>query len=146
MEYLMANDLTTTVLSKLIPARAASEARDCVAPGEYPVDFTVTVKGVVTVKEDTVKVPTVSIPIKEVLALFVARSGAMRAANIRLLAECIGDALSAKGGKGGATGSLSSEFDAHFGEVVASFLAGLPKTNVKGIVDVKGVAFTVTEE
>ena len=142
----MANDLTMTVLSKLVNARAATEARDGVTAGEFPVDFTVTVKGIVAVKEDTVKVPTVSIPIKETIGLFIARSGAMREANIRLLAECIGDALAAKGGKGGATGSLAGEFDAAFGDVVASFLAGLPKTRVKGIVDVKGVTFTVTEE
>jgi hypothetical protein len=142
----MTNDLTTTVISKLVAARAASEARDGVSAGEYPVDFTVTVKGTVKVKEDTDKVPTVSIPIKETIGLFIARSGAMRAANIRLLAECIGDALAAKGGKGGATGSLTGEFDAHFGDVVTAFLAGLPKTAVKGIVDVKGVTFTVTEE
>jgi len=142
----MANDLTMTVLSKLVNARAATEARDGVTAGEFPVDFTVTVKGIVAVKEDTVKVPTVSIPIKEVLALFVARSGAMRASNIRLLAECISDALAAKGGKGGATGSLAGEFDAHFGETVQAFLAGLPKTAVKGVVDVKGVTVKVTEE
>ena len=140
------NDLTTTVISKLVNARAASEAREGVSAGEFPVDFTVKVTGMVTVKEDTEKVPTVSLPIKEVLALFIARSGAMRAANIRLLTECISDALAAKGGKGGATGSLVGEFDAAFGETVTTFLAGLPKTAVKGIVDVKGVTFTVTEE
>ena len=43
------NDLTTTVISKLIAARSASEARENIAAGLYPVDFTVTVKGVVTV-------------------------------------------------------------------------------------------------
>jgi len=142
----MANDMTMTVLSKLVAARAASEARDGVSAGEYPVDFTVTVKGTVTIKEDTEKVSTVSIPTKEVLALFVARSGAMRAANIRLLTECIGDALAAKGGKGGATGALAGEFDAHFGHVVTAFLADLPKTRVKGIVDIKGLTVKVTEE
>jgi len=140
------DDLTTTVLSKLVAARAASEARDGVSAGEYPVDFSITVTGVVTVKEDTVKVSTVSIPIKETLALFIARSGAMREGNIRLLAECIGDALAAKGGKGGATGALAGEFDSHFGEVVTAFLAGLPKTAVKGVVDMKGVTVKVTEE
>ena len=142
----MSNDLTTTVLSKLVAARSASEARDGLAAGEYPVDFTVSVSGMVTVKEDTMKVPTVSIPIKETIGLFIARSGAMREANIRLLAECIGDALAAKGGKGGATGSLAGEFDAAFGEVVTAFLAGLPKTTVKGVVDIKGLTVKVTEE
>lgn len=141
----MANDLTMTVLSKVIPSRKASEHRDGVTAGEYPVDFTVTVRGTVNVKEDTEKVPTVSIPIKETIALFLARSGALRESNIALLRECISDALSAKGGKGGAKGALTAEFDAAFGEVVTAFLATLPKTKVRGEVEMDNVTVTVTE-
>lgn len=141
----MANDLTMTVLSKVVPARKASEHRDGVTTGEYPVDFTVSVKGIVNVKEDTEKVPTVSIPIKETIALFLARSGALRESNIALLRECITDALAAKGGKGGAKGALTAEFDAAFGEVVTAFLSTLPKTKVRGEVEMDGVTVTVTE-
>ena len=141
----MANDLTLTVLSKVIPSRKASAARDGVAAGEFPVDFTVSVKGIVTVEEDGEKKPTVSIPVKEVLALFIARSGATRDANIALLTSCISDALAAKGGKGGAKGALEAEFDATFGKVVEQFLSTLPKTRVRGDVVMDGVTVTVTE-
>ncbi len=139
----MANDLTLTVLSKVIPARAASEYRDGVTSGEYPVDFTVTVKGTVKVEEDGDKVSTCSIPVKEVLALFVARSGALRDSNIEILKTCITDALNAKGGK--AQGALKKEFDANFGEVVENFLSTLPRTKVRGDVVMDGVTVTVTE-
>jgi len=141
----MASDLTTTVLSKIIPAAAEKAAREGLTAGTFPVDFTVTVKGEVSVRPDTEKVPTVSIPIKEVLGLFIQRSGALREANISLLSSCISDALAAKGGDGGAKGALAGEFDAAFGDTVAAFLATLPKTKVKGAVDMKAVMVTITE-
>jgi hypothetical protein len=140
----MANDLTMTVLSKVIPSRKASAHRDGVTAGEYPVDFTVRVSGLVNVKEDTEKVPTVSIPVKEVLGLFISRSGALRDANIALMKECITDALNNKGTKG-AQGALTAEFDAAFGQVVAGFLSTLPKTKVRGEVEMDGLTVTVTE-
>jgi hypothetical protein len=139
----MENDLTLTVLSKIIPARKASEYRDGVSAGEYPVDFTVSIKGIVTVEEDGYKTPTCSIPVKEVLALFIARSGALRDKNIEILKDCITDALNAKGGK--AQGALKKEFDAAFGEVVEDFLSNLPKTRVRGDVVTEGVTVRVTE-
>lgn len=140
----MANDLTMTVLSKVIPSRKASEFRDGVTAGSFPVDFTVSVKGTVVVEEDSEKVSTVSIPVKEVLALFIARSGALRDSNIAILRDCITDALNNKGSKG-AKGALVKEFDAAFGEVVTDFLATLPKTRVRGDVVMDGVTVTVTE-
>jgi hypothetical protein len=141
----MASDLSVLVLSKVVNSAAEKAAREGLSAGVYPVDFTVTVKGEVSVRPDTEKVPTVSIPIKETLALFIARSGALRDANIALLSECIADALAAKGGEGGAKGALTGEFDAAFGEVVSNFLATLPKTKVKGAVDCKALAVTITE-
>jgi hypothetical protein len=139
----MASDLSVTVLSKVIPAAAEKAAREGLTAGTFDVDFTVHVKGPVTIRPDTDKTPTVSIPLKEVLALFIQRSGALRDANIALLSECIGDALAAKGGK--ATGALSGEFDAHFGKVVTAFLSTLPRTPVKGAVDCKALEVTITE-
>jgi hypothetical protein len=139
----MASDLSLTVLSKVIPARVASEHRDGVSAGEYPVDFTVTVKGTVKVEEDGDKTSTCSIPVKEVLALFIARSGALKNSNIEILKTCITDALNAKGGR--AQGALKKEFDAAFGEVVEDFLSTLPRTKVRGDVVMDGVTVTVTE-
>ena len=140
----MPTDLTMTVLSKVVPARKASEARDGISAGQYPVDFTVKVSGMVVVEEDGNKTPTCSIPVKEVLAMFIARSGALREKNIELLAACISDALEAKGGK--AQGALKKEFDAVFGEIVDNFLSTLPRTKVRGDVVMDGVTLTITED
>ena len=141
----MASDLSVTVLSKVIPAAAEKAAREGLTAGTFDVDFTVHVKGPVTIRPDTDKTPTVSIPLKEVLALFIARSGALRDANIAILSECITEALAAKGGDGGAKGALVGEFDAVFGQVVTDFLSTLPKTKVKGAVEMKGLAVNITE-
>ncbi len=141
----MPSDLTVTVLSKIVNSAAEKAARDTLTAGTFPVDFTASVKGSVVVRADTEKVPTVSIPVKEVLALFIQRSGALRDQNISLMASCISDALNAKGGKGGATGSLVGEFDAVFGDTVAAFLSTLPKTRVKGAVETKGLVINITE-
>jgi len=143
----MASDLTLTVLSKVIPARAASEHRDGVSPGAYPVDFTVRVSGTVNVKDDaTPKTPTTSIPVKEVLGMFIARSGAHREANIKVLRECLTEMLTSKGGKGGAKGSISPEFDAAWSDTVGAFLETLPKTRVRGEVEMDNVTVEIIED
>jgi len=143
---LSGGNLVTTVITKIVKGAAAEAARDALSAGTFPVDFVLKVTGEVTIRPDTVKVPTVSIPLKEVIALFLARSGALRAQNIALLSECITDALLAKSsGEGGATGALTSEFDKAFGEVVDNFLATLPKTKVRGAVDVKGLSVNITD-
>lgn len=119
-----------------------AEARP--APGTYIVDEVVSVhiKGVLSISEDTEKTPTVSIPLKEVLALFIARSGATRESSISLLRECLADAL--KGGtKGEGAVAAAAEIDAAFKEEVAALTASLPKTPVKGAVRWKGEAEVV---
>ena len=142
----MASDLTLTVLSKLVPARKASDYRDGVDVGAYPVDFTVKVRGTVNVKDDaTPKVPTTSIPVKEVLGMFIARSGAHREANIKIMRECLTEMLTSKGGKGGAKGSISPEFDSVWSDTVGAFLETLPKTRVRGEVEMDNVTVEVVE-
>lgn len=144
----MASDLTLTVLSKVVPSRKASEYRDGVSAGEYPVDFTVKVRGTVNVKEDaTPKTPTASIPVKEVLGMFIARSGAHRDANIKILRECLTEMLNSnKDKKGGAKGSISPEFDSVWADTVEAFLSTLPKTRVRGEVEMDGVTVEITED
>ena len=142
----MPTDLTMTVLSKIVPVRAASDFREGCTVGEFPVDFTVKVKGVVNIKEDAKpKTPTTSIPVKEVLGMFIARSGALREKNIEILTECLTEILTAKGGKGGAKGSISPEFDKVWADTVEAFLATLPKTRVRGEVEMDGVTVEITE-
>jgi len=126
-------NIEVTALNNLVAAKAAKAARDEVNPGEHAVDFTVRVTGTVKVLADTEKTPTVSIPVKEVLALFVQRSGCTREHSLALLRECLTDALSASTeGKGAIEGAI--DLDAEFKAAVADLTASLPKTPVKGAV------------
>ena len=118
-------------------AKAAEGARECLEDGTtYAVNetFTCTVTGEVKVSETPApKIPTVSIPFKEVLTLFVARSGFTREHTLALLTECLTDAMSA--GKS-AIGSVP-EVDEAFALVTAEFLKGLPPRQDKAITKVK---------
>lgn len=117
-------------------SKAVKADRDAVTQGTYEVDFLVRVHGTMSVAPDTQKVPTVSIPLKEVLALFVARSGATREASLKLLAECLTDALS-KGTAGCGAIAETADIDKVFEDQVAALTASLPKTPVKGAVKAK---------
>jgi hypothetical protein len=127
------NDLTTLALSRAISAKEASAAREQITPGSYDVDLTVRVKGVIEVSEDTDRPPTTSIPVKEVLALFLARSGCTREHSIALLRECLTEAL-----KDGVTGKgaieASADIDREFKAAVAEITSSLPRNPVKGAV------------
>ena len=127
------NDLTTLALSRAVSAKADKLAREGVAPGHYDLDLTVRVTGTLEVLEDTEKTPTVSIPMKEVLALFVARSGCTREHSLNLLRECMADALR-DGVKGEGAVAAAADIDAQYKASVAEMLATLPKTPVKGAV------------
>ena len=71
----------------------AGSARDEVAPGNHPVDFTVRVHGTVKVGEDTEKAPTVRLPHLAVMALFIERMGFQRERAIQILFQCMQDAI-----------------------------------------------------
>ena len=126
-------NIEVTALNNLVAAKVAKTARDEVNPGEHTVDFTVRVTGTVKVLADTEKTSTVSIPVKEVLALFVQRSGCTREASLALLRECLTDALNnSTKGEGAIEGGV--DLDAEFKAAVADLTASLPKTPVKGAV------------
>ena len=138
------NDLDLTALNNVISAKAAKAARAGVSEGTFDVDVTVRVQGTLKVGKDYTRPPTVSIPVKEVLALFVARSGCTREDSIDLLRSCLTDAIAAKGkGKGAIvdTGAVDEVFEAQ----VAALIASLPETPVKGPVDADGLTCTVVE-
>lgn len=126
-------DLTTLALSRAVSSKEDKVAREGVAPGTYDVDVTVRVRGTIEVLDDTEKTPTVSIPLKEVLALFVARSGCTREHSLALLRECMADALR-DGVKGEGAVAAAADIDAEYKRAVKDMLAGLPKTPVKGAV------------
>jgi len=131
------NAVTLLALSKTF-ADMAKDARDGVEAGKYTVDesVTLTLAGTVAVSEDTEKTPTCSIPVKEVLALFIARAGFTRDHSIALLKECLGAALS-KGVEGVGAVEAAADIDAEFKAAVSDLTASLPKTPVKGKVVVK---------
>lgn len=120
-------------MSKAFAKKATDTARDTLTSGVYPIDFLVRVHGSLTVAEDTEKTPTVSIPVKEVLALFVARSGATRAASLALLERCLTDALNISTKGSGAIEELEV-VDAAFEQATTALLSRLPKTPVRGAV------------
>jgi len=135
------NAIDTIALNNAVETKVAKEAREALEVGKHSVDFMVRVTGTINVAEDTEKTPTVSIPLKEVLALFIARSGCTREASIALLRECMTDALK-DGVKGVGAVDAAADIDEAFKAEVAALTASLPKTPVKGKVTTK---LTVTE-
>ena len=135
------NATSTIALNNLVATAAAKAARDELSVGTHSVDMMVHVTGTLTVGADTEKTPTVSIPVKEVLALFIARSGCTREASLALLKSCLSDALADSTKAVGAIDN-AVDIDAEFKAAVAGLTASLPKTPVKGAVKAK---LTVTE-
>ncbi len=123
--------LQVIALAKVVKQKSSDAARDELDVGVHQVDLVARVKGTITVGPDTERVPTASIPVKEVLALLVQRAGALRGNTIALIRDCLTEALS-EGVKG--QGSLIKEFDAHFGAEIDRVLASLPTTPVRGAV------------
>lgn len=100
------NALTQIALSAI---KAKPTARRQVRPGRYEIDETVHITGTLTVGEDYSTTPTVSLPVKEVLALFVARCGMKSDEAIELLRNSVTDAIASKGkAKGEIAGSIDA--------------------------------------
>ena len=125
--------LTALALSRAVNKRADDLAREGVVAGTYDIDMTVRLVGTVEVLEDTDKKPTVSIPMKEVLALFVARSGCTREASVKLLRECMTEAL-LHGVKGEGAVEAAADIAKEHKKVVEEMLESLPRTFVAGAV------------
>jgi hypothetical protein len=125
--------LTALALSRAVNAKADAVAREGVTEGHYDIDMTVRLVGTIEVLADTDKKPTVSIPMKEVLALFVARSGCTREASVKLLRECMTEAL-LHGVKGEGAVAAAADIAAEHKKVVNEMLEGLPRTFVAGAV------------
>lgn len=127
------NPIETLAVANAIETKNEKLARSGVVAGTYNVDVTVRVHGTVKVGEDTEKTPTASIPVKEVLALFIARSGCTREASIALLRDCLTDALS-QGVTGAGAIEAVADIDNVFKAAANELVASLPKTPVKGSV------------
>jgi hypothetical protein len=133
-------NINLIALTKAVAKKIADAARDTISVGKHEVDFTVRVKGTVSVFEDTEKTPTVSIPMKETLALFIRYSGITGPHAVALLQRAMTDALAAnENGEQNpqGTGAIADALpiiEETMKTVVEPMLATLPKTPVKGMV------------
>lgn len=133
------DNASTVAIVKAIAKRSAEAARDGLAAGTHEIDITVRIAGTLTVGEDTDKVPTVSIPLKEALALFIRYSGITGPHAVNLLRRALTDALTPKedgeqNHRGVGAIADAIDIDAEIESIVEPMLATLPRTPVKGAV------------
>lgn len=117
--------------------KSSESDRAAVAAGKYDVDAVVRLTGTLSVGNDYDTVPTVSLPIKEVLALFVARAGFTRERSMQLLVECVHDAIAEDGHGAGEVAARVAEVDEYLADIKAEVLAKLPRQPRKGAVKAK---------
>jgi hypothetical protein len=121
-------------LNNAVPKQIATAARAQVLPGQHPVDMHLSIKGFVRIGEDHSKTPTVSIPLKEAMALFIKYMGITREHAVSKLMQAMTDAL-AHGPQGrGAIAAEVSMINDIIDGIVEPQLKLLPKTPVKGTV------------
>ncbi len=120
-------------LSKVVKDKALKAARPECTVGEHPIDFSVSVKGMLRVLEDTEKTPTCNIPWKTVAAILIAKMGCTRDAAEKQLVGIIAEALRIGDGVGmtmySAYGDALAAAENH---IDTTILAKLPKVKVKG--------------
>lgn len=121
-------------LSKLA---AAPNARAALTPGVYNVDTTVRVTGTVKVGEDYDVAPTVSIPLKETLALFIAYSGICGEHAIKALRQAMQHAIAVDGCGQGELAKTMPIVNQTMARVEAEIIDQLPRQNRKGAVTTK---------
>lgn len=128
------NAATHIALSSI---KSNSKSRNQLLPGRYEIDKIIHVTGTLTVGEDYSTTPTVSLPVKEVLALFVVNCGMNRDEAIELLRSSVADAIALKGkAKGEIAGSIDAVSET-LGQVQKELLAKLPSQPRKGKVSSK---------
>ena len=128
------NNPSIIALSKVVGTKEFAAARIGLGIGRHDVDFTVRVRGSMVVGTDTEKTPTVSIPMKETLALFIRYCGITREAAMAILERAMTDALE-QGPQGtGAVAEALPIIEETMAAIVEPLLARLPKTPVKGAV------------
>jgi hypothetical protein len=111
-------------------------ARAALAPGEYPVSTTVRVDGVLTVRVDTSKKPTVSIPWTAVVAVLLQRMGCTRESAISVLTEILPTVVGKDGFK---TVLKEADVKKIGAEALERLKDALPETPVKGGTSFDGV-------
>ncbi len=119
-------------LNKFKPAKTA---RNELAPGTYEVDFTVRIKGTVTVGEDTTRASTVSLLSLKTVALILHYAGVTRSAALKAITRAFqdinGDLLPT------ASVELSEDVKKIHDKIKKDLASDLPRTPVKGQVKAK---------
>ena len=128
------NPFHIVALSKAWAKKNVDAARDLMPVGTHEVDFTVHISGTMKVLEDTDKTPTVSIPMKEVLALFIRYCGITREAAITILTRAMNEALEESNQGAGALAAELPIIDEIIDSIVTPMLLKLKRTPVKGAV------------
>lgn len=123
--------IETQAIRRVIKDGVFEKARGGFGPGLYPVDITVRISGKLAVGEDIMKTPTIRIPQKKVMALMLAKAGAIRPHILKLMEECIGEVIAGTGDETVA-GALEEQYSAEYDVMVAKFCAGLPKIKERG--------------
>lgn len=138
---MITNAIQSVAIAKAIATKDATAAREQLTVGKHEVDVTVRITGSLNVFADTEKTPTVSMPMKEVLALFIRYSGITGPHALALLKRAMTDALTKTDSEGsqntqgeGAIAAVIKDIDETINLVVEPMLQNLPKTPVKGMV------------
>jgi hypothetical protein len=112
-------------------------AREMLKAGEYDIDTTVRISGKIRVGEDYKVAPTVSIPLKETLALFIAYSGVTGEHAIKALRLAMQHSISLTGCGQGELAKNMPIVDENIARVQNEIIATLPRQPRKGQVTTK---------
>lgn len=131
--------IQSQALGRLVSETAMKQARKDLAPGLHVIDMTVRISGALRVADDTCRIPTSRIGTKSLMGLFLARSGALREANLVLLEECIGEVIARsvmddEEADCQVSDALASTYEARYDAIVERFLEGLTPVPVRGAV------------
>jgi len=116
----------------LAKIQADEEARALLTPGTYRVDTMVHVTGEINVGQDYSVAPTVSIPMKETLALFIHFSGITGDHAIRALVRAMQTAIATDGKGKGELSATMPIINRTMGRVQSEVINQLPRQPRKG--------------
>jgi len=130
----MDTNLQTVALAKLVGEKTKTfiAARAALTEGTHNVDCTIRVTGTLHVGTDYDTAPTVSIPLKETMALFIAYSGITREHAINVLTRAMTDAIAANGKGKGALAEKLTVVEETMTRVEEDIIALLPRQDRKG--------------
>jgi hypothetical protein len=132
--------IETQAIRRVIKDGAFNKSRDAFGPGLYPVDITVRISGNLKVGDNFEKAPTIRIPQKKVMALMLAKAGAIRPHLMKLMEECIGETIrmqlaaeaTGEDTEKTVSSSLQEQYEAEYDVMVDQLCAGLPKIKERG--------------